>query len=149
MCLRPRARAYRGEWFAITLGEQPRTLALRRSRKSVRTRLEKNQTGYIMRRRKRGRRTPCIAEGTRISQRRVQQQQLRAEYRAAGSTHTPRMPGRPGIRPAKAQTDAVLASHREMPAGVTRTAKRLRQKGTQTSHDIICRIMKGTSSRRA
>ncbi|MDE0526056.1 MAG: hypothetical protein OXI27_05620 [Thaumarchaeota archaeon] len=78
-----------------------------------------------------GRRTSYVAEEMKISQRRVQQ--IWAAYRATGNPPAPQRPGRPGISPTEEQTDAVLAAHGRMPAGVTRTARYLRQKGMQIS----------------
>ena len=106
----------------------------------MRTRLEKKQIEYIVRQCKKGRRTSSIAEEMKISQRRVQQ--IWAMYRATGKLPTLKRPGRPEIRPTKEQIDAVLTSHREMPAGVTRAAKYLHHKGMRISKKMVYKIMK-------
>lgn len=94
-----------------------------RSRKLVRTGLEKRQIDYVIRECRKGGRTPYIAEEMEISQGRVQQ--VWAAYRATGMPPAPQRPGRPGIRPAGGQTDAVLALHHG---------------GVQISEKMECRI---------
>lgn len=106
----------------------------------MRIRLDQKQIGYIVRQCEKGRRTSHVAEEMKISQRRVQQ--ILAEYRATGKIPTLKPPGRPEINPTKEQIDAVLAAHNEMPAGVTRTTRYLRQRGMQISEKMTYRIMK-------
>ncbi len=106
----------------------------------MRTRLETKHIDYIIRQCKKGRRTSYVAEEMKISQRRVQQ--ILAEYYATGRTPVLQAPGRPKIAPTREQADAVLAAHHEMPAGVTRTTRNLRQKGMQISEKMVYKIMK-------
>ena len=104
------------------------------------TRLDAKQIDYIIRECEKVRKTAQIAAEVKIGQRRVQQ--IWAVYRKTGSAPVLKDPGRPEIHPTQKQIDVVLAAHDKMPAGVTRTTKYLRCRGTQIREKMVYRIMK-------
>ena len=96
---------------------------------------------YAIRQREKCRGTRVVAEELGVTQRHIQR--LWAEYLRTGKVHEQRPAGRPaGPDPSEQEISAVLDVHGRKPAGVIRTAMRLRKEGHDISRYKAYKIMK-------
>ena len=94
---------------------------------------------YAMGHLKKGASSSVVASEIGVTPRHVRR--LWAEFRATGSPHVPKTPGRPTAKPSPDEVQLVLGEHKREDMGVVRVAMNLRK-----SHDIsyskVYRIMK-------
>ena len=94
---------------------------------------------YAMRQIKKGTSSSTVAVQIGVTTRHVRR--LWAEFCATGSSHIPRMPGRPATRPSPDEVQLVLDEHRWEDVGVLRTAMNLR-KDYDISYAKVYQVMK-------